>query len=233
MFPTASPSALSSADIYCSPLRDHVLHPYPTRAIAACGNAESKYESACACRPTPSCTPTPSVIGPNGKFAYNGIFSEKPIRDDWPWPVNTRNLLPWLASVRILGVTTYALGPRNHSFNYAFETTQTGEKNPYGEFDTKLFQMEMPLEVGKSYELKYAVWFSQNDAGRVAVAPNEVPIGDVLPLSSGCCNWVERRVHFVTLFGYGPPHGTYIVFDFYLSAIGVTHKLDDVFVTPL
>ncbi|KAG6999657.1 hypothetical protein G7Y79_00033g068450 [Physcia stellaris] len=166
LFPTASPTAVSSALAFCSTYTtttNTATTGFPTRASAACGTAPFRYSSACSCKPSPTAPACTPVVAPNN-LVQNGGFE-------------CNGLAPWTAG-DIFNTAHKLSTPGEGGVGVAYEFDQTGPPAPGARIPPFLSQQIVGLTAGATYELGYSLSFDActADTGFVGMLNSNVYI---------------------------------------------------------
>lgn len=163
MFPTASPTQLSSATAFCRTYTTTVntntaITQFPTRATSACGSSPSKYSSICSCGVPPSPSPTCST-DTAANLLRNSDFE--------------CGLSPW-TTYTIDGTTTSTLSSPGYNSATAFQFTIGSTTSP-SDATARLIQTVYNLEPDATYTLTFATNIAGPDAGFWGVMINGQP----------------------------------------------------------
>ncbi|KAG6999516.1 mannan endo-1,4-beta-mannosidase B [Physcia stellaris] len=146
LFPTGTPSAVSSALAFCSTYTTTVntaTTGFPTRATNGCGTSPSRYSSACSCKPTP--TPSCAPVGPAGNLVKNGGFE--------------CGLAPWTAG-DVVNTAHKLSSPGAGGSATAYEFDQIGPQDPDSNGNPAFVTQDVTgLTAGAQYNLIYSVRF--------------------------------------------------------------------------
>lgn len=161
MFPTASPTQLSSATAFCRTYTTAIntntaITQFPTRATSACGSSPPKYSSICSCGvpPAPKCTSdTATNLIKNGDFECG--------------------LAPWTTYV-LDARTTYKLSSPGYSSNTTFRF-DIGPGTSTSDASARLIQTTGPLVAGATYTVTFATNIFDGNAGFWGVMVNNQP----------------------------------------------------------
>lgn len=206
LFPTASPTALTTASAFCTSL-DLALDPstvtgYPTRATSACGNTPSTYMSACTCLDKKSCQAANQPIR-NGGFECGLAL----------WRVNTTNR------------GSYSISAPSHTgkVSFAFATNQmTADFGP-----PSVQQTTAGLVLGQQYTLHFVTWFSDADAGFIGLVLNGIPRLTDDARDTTCWQVWKLRTYSFT----ADSKSLTVRFEFLASTGMHTFRLDDVYLS--
>lgn len=204
LFPTASPSAISIASAFCKSLSSSTatITNFPTRATSACGTSLPPYSSACACLDTALC----DASQPSGQPVRNGGFE--------------CNLAPWVVDTNKRGNYSVSSPAYTGSNSFGFTTNQTTADN-----SPPSIQQTVTVTAGQQYNLSFATWFSDRDAGFTGLVLNGKPVlTDDANDGGQCCNLWKPRWTLYT------PMSTSLVirFEFLASTGNRTFRLDSI-----
>lgn len=208
LFPTASPSAISTASSFCQSLSQSpsgTVTNFPTRATSACGTSLQRYSSACACLGTALCDASQHA---SGSSVRNGDFE--------------CGLTPWIVNTTNRGSSSISGPAYSGSNSFGFTTNQAT-----ADFYPPSVQQNVTVTPGRQYTLSFATWFSDADAGFTGVMLNHQAVFTDDAGDTSCCKvWKPRSIT------YTPTTASLAIrFEFLASAGTHTFRLDKIALT--
>ena len=202
MFPTGSPSRLSSASAYCQYASTHMMTgttAFPAQATQACGQDPARYSSACSCDPkrstvsTTSTTPSSTLptASPTACLTDSLLFSAGANVKDGDIECG---LLPWVAA-SVVGTTTQITRPGKAS-NFAFEVDQIISPDTSTGGEQASLTQNVATRAGAMYSLNIDTNFNSVDAGSVGVKIDGVSLSTFNARDFVSDQWTSHTVFF-------------------------------------